>query len=196
MDTVSFFAAEAQPAKQKILEPVENFVLPLKGAPAGAQEWKWTLGTDFFKDMENTDILSAAVEARATLKREGDVFGLSISVEGTVGIACDRCLKEMRHTVNDTYRVSVKLGEHYDDSSDTVIVVPERDGTIDVSRLVYDTIVLTIPIKNVHPDGQCDAEMEALLAAHRAASVEDGDGNIPGGDPRWAELGKLRQDNN
>ena len=164
---------------------------------------------DFFRAMESYDVLSAAVNATVDVKRSGDIYELCITVKGELGIPCDRCLDAMEHEVDAEYRVSVKYGEEYNDDADNVIVIAESSNTMNVAGLIFDTIMLTIPIKHVHPEGGCDAAMQAQLDAHRATIAEedaegwsDGEGesdnvnddNFPC-DPRWEALRKLKDNN-
>lgn len=184
-----------------------TFELPLKGMPCGTQQYEYRLGMDFFRAMESYDVLSAAVNATVDVKRSGDIYELCITVKGELGIPCDRCLDAMEHEVDAEYRVSVKYGEEYNDDADNVIVIAESSNTMNVAGLIYDTIMLTIPIKHVHPEGGCDAAMQAQLNAHRATLAADeledmgnagndeetNDDSVC--DPRWEALRKLKDNN-
>ena len=181
----------------------------MKAMPDGVQNFEYELGMDFFREMESTDVLAAEVKTTVEVKRSGDIYELCITVAGELGIPCDRCLEPMSHRVDAEYRVSVKYGEEYSDDADNVIVIAESSNTMNVAGLIFDTIMLTIPIKHVHPEGGCDAAMQAQLVAHRASIAEedavgwsDGEGesdnvnddNFPC-DPRWEALRKLKDNN-
>lgn len=188
-----------------------TFDLPLKGMPDGVQTFEYELGMDFFRKMESTDVLSGSVKAEVTVKHSGGVYGLDFTFIGSIGITCDRCLDEMTHKVDTRYTVNVKYGEEYNDDDDNVIEIPESYNTFDVSSIMYDTIMLTIPLKHVHADGECNREMQDCLDRHRAISQEDYDDqyatysdtddkidetdNDFGCDPRWDALKKLKDNN-
>ena len=60
--------------------------------------------------------------------------------------------------------------------------------------MIYDTIALEIPLRHVHPAGQCNKEMAAKLRSHTAdADLEetDNDEEDTGSDPRWDALKNL-----
>lgn len=197
-----------------------TFDLPLKGMPNGTQEFEYELGMDFFRKMESTDVLSGDVNVKVEVKRSGDIYELKFALNGEIGIPCDRCLDEMQHTVDTEYRVNVKYGEEYNDDADDVIEIPESFNTFDVSGLIYDTIMLTIPLQHTHAAGECNAEMQAQLAAHRAVNIldeedwddednayatyaddqdstaQDDENNNFSCDPRWEALRKLKDNNN
>ena len=56
----------------------------------------------------------------------------------------------------------MKLGEEYADEGECIII-PESEGVIDVSQFIYELIALSLPMKLVHEDGQCDEAMMAKL---------------------------------
>ena len=58
--------------------------------------------------------------------------------------------------------LNVKLGAEYADEGETIIVA-ENDGMIDVSQFIYEFIALSLPMKLVHEEGQCDEAMMAAL---------------------------------
>ena len=195
-----------------LLEKLTIFELPLKAMPDGVQNVEYEVGMDFFREMESTDVLAAEVKTTVEVKRSGDIYELCITAKGVLGIPCDRCLYEMKHEVDAEYRVSVKYGEEYNDENDNVIVIPESSNTMNVARIIYDTVMLTIPIKHVHPEGECDEEMQEQLNAHRAMvstdeDMEDADCGTYGDeiekedendfrcDPRWNALKKLKDNN-
>ena len=66
------------------------------------------------------------------------------------------------------YHISVRYGDEYNDESDDLLVIPEADNYLNTAYMIYDTVVLSIPIKHVHPMGKCNRQMSAMLKKHRA----------------------------
>ena len=119
----------------------------------------------------------------------------------------------MRHTVDATYDLTVKEGEEYDDSDDEVLVIPGHWRELDLTPLMRDTVLLTIPIMHAHPEGECNEQMLDRLEQMRAVNITDDEQlhEAEGGidqevnankssedddiDPRWAALKKLKDNN-
>ena len=73
--------------------------------------------------------------------------------------------------------------------------------------MLYDTAMLAIPIKHVHPAGKCNKAMSQILRQHQ---VDDEEGLIEGLedygdevqdspvaiDPRWEQLRNFNENNN
>ena len=88
----------------------------------------------------------------------------------------------------------VKLGRE-SSVDDEVIVVDENQGILSLPWIIYETIVLAIPIKHVHAPGKCNAamtekleELSATRSGDEEASISD-DNAI---DPRWAALKQFK----
>ena len=47
--------------------------------------------------------------------------------------------------------------------SDEVILLDGSSSEIDLGQIIYDYVNLSLPIKKVHPDGECDPEMMEKL---------------------------------
>ncbi len=186
------------------------FKLALKSLGEGVHEFEYKLGKQFFVDMENSDVHDADLTVHLTVTHRHDAYDLDFRVDGTVTLLCDRCLDDLIVPIDATYRLMVKYGEDYNDESDDLLIIPQSDNDLNVSYMIYDTVVLAIPIKHVHPLGKCNRQMSSLLKRHRAVtpgedaelqeelldSIDDVDADAGGGstDPRWDALKGLSVD--
>lgn len=198
-----------------------TYSIPLRGAQRATEQYVMSLGDEFFKDMESSDVLGGNVSVTVDVTRKNEASYLTFRCKGEITIVCDRCLEPMRHEVDADYELTVKFGDEWNDETDGLLIVPQSYNDLDVASIVYDTVVLTIPISHVHPEGQCDEATWQALQAHTSLSVptdDDGaDDAIYGTysdddepqdnagnndetdessvDPRWAELLKLKDKN-
>ena len=190
------------------------FKLPLKSLGVGTHEFDYKLDKQFFTNMESADIRDADLDVHLTVVYKGDFYDLTFAITGDVTLICDRCLDDLHFPIDASYHITVKYGDDYNDDSDEVLEIPESDATLNVAYMIYDTVVLAIPMKHVHPLGKCNRQMSAMLKKHRAqAGDEDADlenelideiDNIDAGlssepentDPRWNALRKLSSDDN
>ena len=189
-----------------------EYKLMLKSMPKGVNEFVYKLGKQFFVNMENNDVRDANLTVDLAVNNTGDFYDLTFAVEGEVTVLCDRCLDDLVLPIETSYHVVVKYGENYNDSSDELLESPESDNYLNVAYMIYDTVMLAIPIKHVHPMGKCNRAMSALLKKHRSGanagedtaledqlideidSMDSADVETPT-DPRWDELKKLTDNN-
>ena len=189
------------------------FKLPLKSLGTGTHNFEYHLDKQFFTNMENSDIHGADLDVKLTVVYNGEFYTLDFSIAGEVTLICDRCLDDLHFPIEATYHIVVKYGEDYNDDNDEVLEIPAGDAFLNVAYMIYDTVVLAIPIKHVHPLGKCNRHMSAMLKKHRATtdgedseledqlieemdSMEDSQPAQETTDPRWDALRKLGTSDN
>ncbi len=139
----------------------------------GHYEQDFEIDSEFFKNMENTDVLSADVKVHLDLEKRNDVYDCTFRCNGMLQVPCDRCLDPLDHEVDTEYHVVVKYGDSYDDGADNLLVIPYSNSYLNVAYILYDTILLTIPLRHVHPLGKCNRAMADALRKHRRSSDEE-----------------------
>jgi len=149
-----------------------EFKLPLKTMPEGTQVFNYHLDKQFFENMESTDIHDADLNVELTVTHKHGLYSLAFVVAGTVTLICDRCLDDLIYPIDATYNITVKYGDDYSETDDQLII-PESTPTLNVSYMIYDTAVLAVPLKHVHPAGKCNRAMSALLRKHRAGKSDE-----------------------
>ena len=187
-----------------------EFNLPLKSLAQGTHQFEYHLGETFFTNMENTDIHGADLTVILTVNHNADRYDLTFCIKGEVILLCDRCLDDLHYPIDASYRMTVEYGDDYNADSDEILIIPDSDNYLNVAYMIYDTVVLAIPMKHVHPMGKCNRQMSAILRKHRAtpASGEDGvleeeliesidemESDDTPTDPRWDALKGLASDN-
>lgn len=139
----------------------------------GHHEQDFTVDTEFFRNMERPDIHKADVKVHLDLEKKRDAYDCTFHCKGTVEVACDRCLDPLDIDIDADYHIIVKYGESYNDESDDILVIPEGNSYLNVAYMLYDTIVLCIPLRHVHPLGKCNRAMLTALSKHRSAGADD-----------------------
>ena len=138
----------------------------------GHHEQDFVCDTQFFRNLEHDEIIKSDVSAHLDTIRRGDVYDLTFTIRGEIEIPCDRCLDPMPHEVDTVYRLKVQYGEDYDDGTDNLLTIPYSDTCLNVAYILADTILLTIPLRHVHPAGKCNRQMAAVLHRHSGAGED------------------------
>lgn len=121
------------------------------------------------------------VKARMDFQ-EGRLLVL-LKVGATAALECDRTLKPFEQEISDAYHllfVPPEFVEYQVDAFDEVRVLNATDHEIDVTDVVRDTILLSVPHRRVAPGAE-EEKIETEFGA-----PED---RI---DPRWEALRKLK----
>lgn len=123
--------------------------------------------SSLFADRGNVEVTAADITAYVDIDVRHGVYEIGITCQGWIEIPCDRCLDPMRLDVDEDYDVNVCYGEDYDETDDTIIL-PEEEVRFDLAPLVADTVLLSIPLRHVHPEGECNPRMEEIMREHSA----------------------------
>ena len=139
-----------------------EYTIDLLAPNVDGKEIEYHIEDAFF---QHIDGLVQRGQVTTTLHIEGStrsVFRFHFHSEGIVFAPCDRCLADVEVPIDTDDTLTVKLGAEYSDEGEC-IVIPESEGVIDVSQFIYELIALSLPMKVVHEDGQCDEAMLAKL---------------------------------
>ncbi|MDR2145711.1 MAG: DUF177 domain-containing protein [Tannerella sp.] len=166
-------------------------------SPASTLQFDYELDNIFFDLVEGTEVKQGKVSVTVQVTKISSAYELHFHTEGAVTVECDRCLGDMEIPVEADNKLVVTLGETYSETSDEHVTVSEEEGMINVAWFMYEFIVLALPLKRVHPAGECDEKMASKL---REYSVEQADGDAAADsenvriDARWEALRKLTED--
>lgn len=96
-------------------------------------------------------------ELQGCLDEQG-VPGLVLQVHGWLGLVCQRCLGPLQYPLDTQVRFALVRSEQelpaLEDERDDVdyLVV---DGPLDVTELIEDEVLLSLPLAAVHEQGPC-----------------------------------------
>lgn len=175
--------------EELIVDYLKQFVIPFRGLKNEIHHFDYVIDDKFFDAIEYTDLEHGSVNVGLDLIKEERMMIFEFDIRGIVEVACDRCLDPFDLPIEGRERLIVKFGDHYEEQSDDVVIIPEEAYKFDVSTYIYEFIRLMIPMQCIHPDDEhgnstCNQEMLDRLAE------ED---KKPETDPRWDALKKLKE---
>jgi uncharacterized metal-binding protein YceD (DUF177 family) len=150
---------------------------------------EYDLDNQFFEALDGSELNKGYLHVSVSIRKATGFFELLFNTEGTVTVTCDRCLDDMDQPIAAESRFVVKFGT-VNSEEDDVIIVDEDEGILDASWLIYESIVLAIPIKHVHAPGKCNLAMSQVLEELSADRSSDEVSDQPV-DPRWSKLAEL-----
>lgn len=173
-----------------------EYIISLRELPEGTYEYDFLLTDDFFESIEATETQKGEVKVKVNLRKSEYSSEFKILSKGYVYVPCDRCMEDMKVDIDTEDKLVVKFGEEYEDVGDALIVIPELPGEIDLAWHIYEFIALNIPIRHVHPDGECVGSIANQLNNYlvEESPVENNESESEEIDPRWAGLKKLLDD--
>ncbi len=170
---------------------LEAFLIDLKGLKEDEKIFHFSLDDNYFEAIDAPEVRRGTLSVRLAIRKLAACFELTFHTEGSVHVACDLCLDDMEQDITADNRLVVKMGDAYTEDDD-LITIDENEGMLDVAWLIYEFIVLAIPVKHVHAPGKCNAAMTKKLEELSATRSSDGVDETEYIDPRWSKLKELK----
>jgi uncharacterized metal-binding protein YceD (DUF177 family) len=167
------------------VKALKEFDIAFSGLANGKHNYQFKVDKRFFEVFEYADIEDAKLQIEIVLNKLSTFFELDFSIKGELYMACDVCTDMFWQPISSNKQIVVKSGEEFNDDNDELIVIPKADNHINVAQYVFEQIILAIPSRVVHPEGECNQEMIESINKYR---IHEEKNDI---DPRWAGLKNL-----
>ena len=161
----------------------KEFIIPFKGLSLGSHSYDYKIDNQFFESFEYFETEKGLLQVHLELIKESSLMDLHFSISGVIEMQCDRCLSPFSTEVEGNFRLIVKFGEHYEEESDEVLVLPITESRLDVGQFIFEYINLLLPLQKVHRNiNDCDPEMIKKLEMHKKEET----------DSRWDSLKNIK----
>jgi uncharacterized metal-binding protein YceD (DUF177 family) len=190
-----FAAFEKSDSTLKALKPFEIAFVGLSG---GVHEFRFEIGDDFFECFEESEIIKANLQATLFLHKKNNMLDLRFEVSGNAELTCDLCMEAYMQPIQVNKEMFVKYGEHREELSDEILIIPHTESHLDVSQYFYEFIALSLPIRHVHPGGSkpednCDEQSLKEIQKYLVNKANDEFNNDEKPtDSRWDALKNLK----
>ena len=168
------------PELDKMKNEENIFTLPLAGLPFGHTDYQYVINDSFFGDRDYSEVKKGVVNLHLGVEKMESMFVLTMNFEGKVVLQCDRCGDDYEQEIKNSAEVYLKYGTEKGDKDQDVIIITKDDSEFDLSDLIYEYIILSLPIHRTHDDESlCNQEVLAKLHnfSQSEAKNEDDDEN-------------------
>jgi uncharacterized protein len=167
----------------------EHYRIQFGNLPVGKHEFSFRVKDSFFEQFEHSEIRKGDFTVKIELQKQTVMLLLGFHIKGKAMLDCDRCGDEFLLAVEGEQHLIVKLdGEDMEDN-DEIVSIPSSDNEMDVTRFIYEYIILSLPLRRTHPGKKgknaCNPEVIRKLEQIAVAS-EDLE------DPRWKALKNIK----
>ncbi|HSG67804.1 MAG TPA: DUF177 domain-containing protein, partial [Bacteroidales bacterium] len=143
------------------MKALKDFMIPFVGLKEGNHDYAFDIDGKFFESFEYSEITQGKAHIDVALERKERMLIFTFDFRGFVTVPCDRCAEDMEYPVKGHERLIVKFGHEFNEESEEIFVIPDTESHIDISTFIYEYIMLSLPIKRVHPEGEeaCNPEV-------------------------------------
>lgn len=174
----------------------KEFIIQFIGLKQGEHNFEYKIDNKFFNHFEYDEFNDANLIVNVVLNKKTTLLELHFIASGTVNINCDLTNEPFEQNISNDFNLVVKFGDEYNDENEEILIIPHAEYEIDISQYIYELIVLSVPLKRVHPgveDGTLNSEILNKLEelSPKGLTEKKEDEEI---DPRWNTLKKLLTD--
>lgn len=161
-----------------------DYLISFKGLKQGKHHFDYKIDKKFFDLFTYDDYLDANIQAEVILVKKSTLMELTFHIKGDVLVNCDLSGEEFYQPIEGALDIIVKFGEKFNNDDEVILILPHESHRLDVAQYIYETTVLSTPIKRVHPgvlDGSLKSEvLEKLKELENKKEKKT--------DPRWDKL--------
>ena len=171
------------------MKSLSPYLIKFSGLKEGTHLFNYEIGNKFFKNFDYYDFLDAKLFAKLDLEKQPTLLNLKFSFNGEIEVQCDVSMESFDLKLETEHAVVVKFKDDIISTDDKVIFMTAGSHSIDVSHLIYESIILAVPQKKVHPgieNGSLKSEIVEKLEELRPKKNFN-----EKTDPRWDKLKDL-----
>ena len=182
------------------MNKTKEYLIPFVGLKLGKHQFEYQISNAFFEIFDYNEFQNSDIKVNVVLEKKSTMLELSLKHKGTVNVPCDLTSEDFDLPIKGKMKLIVRFGEMYNNDNEELLILPHGEFEMDIAQYVYEMIVLSVPLRRVHPgikDGSLNTEALTKLKEltikeqkkeHKQEQKEE---NI---DPRWDKLKQLLTD--
>ena len=180
------------------MKELKEFTIPFVGLKIGEHQFDFNISKTFFEYFEYEDFNSVAINLEVLLIKKNTMLEFTLAFKGFVNINCDITNEPYNQDLSGSFDFIVQFGDEFNDENEELILIPHGSYEFGIQQYVYESIVLAVPTKRIHPGIEDGTLHSDILNKLEELGLSNEDENLINEDektdPRWDELKKLLTD--
>lgn len=183
------------------MNKTKQYLIPFVGLKLGKHHFEYQISNAFFEIFDYDEFENSDIKVNVVLEKKSTMLELIFKHEGTVNVPCDLTSEDFDLPIEGEMKLIVRFGDEYNNDNEELLILPFGEFEIDIAQYIYEMIVLSVPLRRVHPgviDGSLKTEALAKLnelILKEETEVEETEENKEENiDPRWDKLKQLLTD--
>ena len=179
------------------MKNTKEFLIPFIGLKLGKHHFEYQINNSFFENFDYNEYQDSNIKVNVVLEKKSTLLELSFKHKGVINVPCDLTSEDFDLPVKGKMKLIVRFGEEFNNDNEELLVMPHGEFEIDIAQYIYEMIVLSVPLRRVHPgvkDGTLQTEalqkLSELAVSEEKEEIKEEE-NI---DPRWDKLKQLLTD--
>jgi uncharacterized metal-binding protein YceD (DUF177 family) len=171
---------------------MKEFLIPFVGLKVGEHNFEYQINNTFFQEFDYDQFDDIDVKAEVILNKKQSMLEFTFKHSGVVNLPCDLTGELFDLPIKGEMLMIVTFGEVYNDDNEELLVLPHGEYQINIAQYIYESIVLSIPVKRINP--AVEQEDISVYENHIILEEPDQSEEEIEIDPRWEKLKELLKD--
>jgi len=169
---------------------LNQYVINFTGLKEGEHNFEFDLDNKFFEHFDYNDFNSCQIKAEVRVNKKSNLLEFVFSSKGWININCFVSNEPFDYLQKHQIKLVVKFSSELINDNEELVILPVGTSTLNVAQYLFEMIILSLPIKIIHPgvvDGSLESETLNKLKELESKAQEKSS-KI---DPRWDKLKDL-----
>ena len=149
-----------------------DFLINFTSLKEGQHKFNFKIEDSFFEQLDYSVIEAGHLEVELLLDKKSTLMNAVFEIKGNVTVMCDRCTDDYEQAIDTKNELIYKFGNELMDNETVVVILPQ-EYQIDVKHPIYEFAVTSMPLKKLHPKGQCNEEMLKIMDQYLLIAEEE-----------------------
>jgi len=180
------------------MKNLKEFDISFIGLKEGLHQFDYNIKKEFFDFFNYNELNDSNVQVSLAFLKKATLFELTFSFSGWVEIACDLTNELYHQPIRTSSNLIVNFGDEFNNENEELLIIPYSEFKLNIAQHIYETIVLTIPLKRIHPgiaDGTLKSDILDKLKDLEPKEIKE-QTKKQDIDPRWNKLKDILIDKN
>jgi uncharacterized metal-binding protein YceD (DUF177 family) len=178
------------------MKPLKDYTIQFVGLKEGKHCFEYQINNKFFEHFEYEEFNDVKLSLNVDLNKKSTLLELHFEASGTVNVNCDLTNEPYNQVIANDFDLVVKFGNEFNNENEEILIIPHAEYEVNIAQYIYELIVLSVPLKRIHPgvtDGTLNSDILDKLEELSPKDLEEKENNEDI-DPRWNTLKKLLTD--
>ena len=143
------------------MSKTKEYTIPFVGLKLGKHKFEYQISNAFFEIFDYNEFQNSDIKVNVVLDKQSNLLELNFKHEGTINVPCDLTSEDFDLPIKGKLKLIVRFGETFNNDNEELLILPFGEFEIDIAQYIYEMIILSIPLKRIHPgikDGSLNTE--------------------------------------
>ena len=179
------------------MNKTKEYLIPFIGLKLGKHNFEYQIDNAFFEIFDFHEYQNSDIKVNVVLEKKSTMLEINFKHKGTVNVPCDLTGEDFDLPIKGKMKLIVRFGEAFNNDNEELLILPFGEFQVDIAQYIYEMIVLSVPLRRIHPgikDGSLKTEALKILSELAVEEHKEENKEEENIDPRWDKLKKLLTD--